>query len=57
MEKYHGAIIDDFGYIVFEFITRYCRGEAQASQQAGLILDAWKSTHPNEKYFYTLTKG
>ena len=54
MQKYHGALIDDQGYTVFEFTTRFCHGRTEAYQQAGHILDAWKATHQDQKFYITL---
>jgi hypothetical protein len=54
MTKYKGAIVDQDGFIIFEFITRFCRGGTEAQQRATEILEAWRSTHPDEKFFYTL---
>ena len=54
MNRYAGAIVDDEGYMVFEFITKFCFDREAAKKQANDILKAWRATHPDGDFFYTL---
>jgi hypothetical protein len=56
VRKYLGAIVDDGGFIVFEFITRYSNTREEAEAQARHIRDAiWKSyPHSCEQLYYVI---
>ena len=54
MKKYNGAILDEEGFIMFEFTTGFCWDYEKAIAQAKAILNAWRSTHPAGEFFYTL---
>lgn len=59
MRKYNGAIVDDQGFIVFEFTTRFCSNVEEAKAQAKHIRNAIYDSYPHscENMFYVLDEG